>query len=81
MGNEGSAPLKYGEKLENDVKVTWKKSQAKNSPAGRDGHCAVTVTNKAYIFGGVVQTADGQAVESNDMLIFDLGKGITVSLK
>ena len=74
MGNEGSQPIKYGETLENDVKVTWKQISAEKSPSGRDGHCACSIGNKCFVFGGVELTDDGTAQESNKMLVFALGR-------
>ncbi len=73
MGNEASQQIKYGEKLENDVNVTWRKI-GDNPFAARDGHCACGVGNKLFVFGGVVQTPEGTCYESKDLLVFDVGE-------
>ena len=73
MGNESS--IAYGTKLLNDIKVEWKnvETQAKLPP--RDGHCAAAMANKLYVFGGVRCLSDiSESTESNDILVFDVGK-------
>ncbi len=74
MGNDSSQPLKYGERLDNDITVNWKKIQSENPFPPREAHCSCAVGNKLYVFGGVVQTADDDAVESNELLIYDVGE-------
>lgn len=75
MGNESSAPITYGTKLLNDVKVEWKKVEMDAKLPSRDGHCAAAVANKLYVFGGVRWLPDiGEVTESNEILVFDAGK-------
>ena len=75
MGNEISAPVSYGTKLRNDVNVEWKKVEMDVKLPSRDGHCAAAIANKLYIFGGVRWLSDiGEVTESNEILLFDVGK-------
>ena len=75
MGNESSAPVTYGTKLLNDIKVGWKKVEMDTKLPSRDGHGAAAIENKLYIFGGVRWLSDiGEVTESNEILIFDGGK-------
>ena len=79
MGNEASQQsLSYGEKLENDVIVNWERLKCDNPFPGRDGHCSCAVKNDLYVFGGVLQSDDSECVESNELLIFNTGKGISI---
>lgn len=74
MGNEASQQVSYGTRLDNDVKVSWKKVTNSNPFPGRDGHCAAAVGGKLYVFGGVLHS-DGQSeenTETDDLLVFDL---------
>ena len=77
MGNEGSHD-KLGESLDNNIKVSWKQLSEGSSLSTRDGHCACSVGNKCFVFGGVVQTEDGRSEECNKMLVFDIGKVIAL---
>jgi len=82
MGNETSLQsMSYGEKLDNDVVVNWKKIQCNNPFPGRDGHCSCAVKNDLYVFGGVLQTDDSECVESNELLIFNTGKRVYLRCK
>ena len=74
MGNEASQSTKLGEKLENDVKVTWHKLSSDCPFPAREGHCASSVGDKLYIFGGVTQAEDDENMESNQLLAFDVCK-------
>lgn len=75
MGNESSAPVTYGTRLLNDVKVEWKKVEMDSKLPSRDGHCAAAIAEKLYVFGGVRWLSDLEEVtESNEILVFDVGK-------
>lgn len=75
MGNESSAPVTYGTRLLNDVKVEWKKVEMDAKLPSRDGHCAAAIADKLYLFGGVRWLSDLEEVtESNEILVFDVGK-------
>lgn len=75
MGNESSAPVTYGTRLLNDVKVEWKKLEMDAKLPSRDGHCAAAIADKLYVFGGVRWLSDLEEVtESNEILVFDVGK-------
>lgn len=75
MGNESSAPVSYGTRLLNDVKVEWKKVEMDAKLPSRDGHCAAAIADKLYVFGGVRWLSDLEEVtESNEILVFDVGK-------
>lgn len=75
MGNESSAPVTYGTRLLNDVKVEWKKVEMDAKLPSRDGHCAAAIADKLYVFGGVRWLSDLEEVtESNEILVFDVGK-------
>ena len=75
MGNESSVPHSYGTRLLNDINIDWKKVELDVNLPSRDGHCAATVENKLYIFGGVRWLSDiGEVTESNEILLFDAGK-------
>lgn len=73
MGNESSAPVTYGTRLLNDVKVEWKKVEMDAKLPSRDGHCAAAIADKLYVFGGVRWLSDLEEVtESNEILVFDV---------
>lgn len=75
MGNESSAPVTYGTRLLNDVKVEWKKVEMDAKLPSRDGHCAAAIADKLYVFCGVRWLSDLEEVtESNEILVFDVGK-------
>lgn len=75
MGNESSAPVTYGTRLLNDVKVEWKKVEMDAKLPSRDGHCAAAIADKLYVFGGVRWLSDLEEVtESNEILVFDVSK-------
>lgn len=75
MGNESSAPVTYGTRLLNDVKVEWKKVEMDAKLPSRDGHCAAAIADKLYVFGGVRWLSDlEEETESNEILVFDVGK-------
>lgn len=75
MGNESSAPVTYGTRLLNDIKVEWKKVEMTAKLPSRDGHCAAAIADKLYVFGGVRWLSDLEEVtESNEILVFDVGK-------
>ena len=75
MGNESSAPVTYGTRLLNDVKVEWKKVEMDAKLPSRDGHCAAAIADKLYVFGGVRWLSDlAEVTESNEILVFDVGK-------
>lgn len=75
MGNESSAPVTYGTRLLNDIKVEWKKVEMDAKLPSRDGHCAAAIADKLYVFGGVRWLSDlGEVTESNEILVFDVGK-------
>lgn len=42
--------------------------------SGREGQIACSVGNKVYIFGGVEQGQGEEPKETNDIIVFDLGK-------
>lgn len=74
MGNENSAPVTYGQRLLNDVRVEWKKNESVHIFASRDGHCAASIENRLFVFGGVCWDPEVSEVsESNEILMFDLG--------
>lgn len=74
MGNEGSVPVSYGQRLLNDVKIDWMKAED-NHFSRRDGHCSVAVGSKLYVFGGVKwDGAIGEVSESKETLIYDNSK-------
>lgn len=70
MGNTTGSELKYGEKLSNDLKLTWKKSA--NALVGREGHCSACCDGTLFVFGGVVLLEE-DGMESNELLTFDNG--------
>ena len=73
MGNESS--VTYGTKLLNDIKVEWKNVETQAKLPSRDGHCAAAMANKLYVFGGVRWLSDiSESTESNEILVFDVGK-------
>lgn len=75
MGNESSAPVTYGTRLLNDIKVEWKKVEMDAKLPSRDGHCAAAIADKLYVFGGVRWLSDLEEVtESNEILVLDVGK-------
>lgn len=75
MGNESSAPVTYGTRLLNAIKVEWKKVEMDAKLPSRDGHCAAAIADKLYVFGGVRWLSDLEEVtESNEILVFDVGK-------
>lgn len=75
MGNESSAPVTYGTRLLNDIKVEWKKVEMDAKLPSRDGHCAAAIADKLYVFGGVRWLSDlEEVIESNEILVFDVGK-------
>lgn len=75
MGSESSAPVTYGTRLLNDIKVEWKKVEMDAKLPSRDGHCAAAIADKLYVFGGVRWLSDLEEVtESNEILVFDVGK-------
>ena len=75
MGNESSAPVTYGTRLLNDIKVEWKKVEMDAKLPSRDGHCAAAIADKLYVFGGVRWLSDlEEETESNEILVFDVGK-------
>ena len=58
------------------VHLTWKRVNVSGNFAPRDGHCACSCGGKVFIFGGVIQTSvEGEHRESNDLLMFDPGRG------
>ncbi|KAL4227507.1 F-box only protein 42 [Mactra antiquata] len=69
MGNQGSSNECLGERLENDVSVTWKKVTDCQYPT-REGQCCCSHGNSMYIFGGVIQANDGH-LESNDLIKYN----------
>ena len=73
MGNDSSQPLKYGERLDNDITVKWKKVACENPFPPRESHCSCSIDRKLYVFGCVKQGDDGEPVELNDLLVYDLG--------
>ena len=74
MGNETSQPVAYGDRLDNDVSVTWKKLDQDCPYPAREGHCAAAIGNTVYVFGGVIQAADDVNTETNELLCFNLGE-------
>ena len=73
MGNDQSQSSSTGECLNNNITVTWKKGNDITFPL-REGHCACSIENKMYIFGGVIQGQGEDMLESNDLLCYDIGK-------
>ena len=71
MGNDCSQSLVYGESIDNDISVSWKKVTDSPWPL-REGQCACSIGSKIYIFGGVLIDSEAP-VESNDLLVFDAG--------
>lgn len=69
MGNQASGSQNLGEKLNNDMTVTWKKVTDCSFPL-REGQCACSHGKSMFCFGGVIQT-DEDHLESNDLLQFD----------
>lgn len=70
MGNEQSQSSSSGEKLKNNIKVSWKKT----ADCGfhlREGQCSCSHGNKMYLFGGVIQGHAEELVESNELLCYD----------
>ncbi len=74
MGNDSSQPQKYGERLDNDITVNWKKIPCENPFAPREAHCSCALNSKLFVFGGVTQTEEDEALETNDLLVFDTGE-------
>ena len=74
MGNESSQPLKYGERLDNDINIKWTKVDTENPFPPRESHCSTALNSKLYVYGGVIQSGDEEPVESNDLLVFDSGR-------
>ena len=87
MGNETSQGVRYADAIENDISVSFDRcphteqegTGGGGSPAAdpalcREGHVACSSGNRLYVFGGVVQTPDGLSQESDDLLVFDIGK-------
>ena len=73
MGNDQSQSSSSGERVQNDITVTWKKGTDCSFPL-REGQCACGHGNKVYIFGGVIQDQSEDLLESNDLLCYDIGK-------
>lgn len=85
MGNESSQQVKYGERLDNDVKVSWKKVDSAHRFPSREGHCAATVQltdtqHRLFVFGGLTQSEDVENIESNDLLVFDSGRALSLAV-
>lgn len=58
------------EVIENDISVEW--SVAADNPfTPREGQCCCVCGSKLYVFGGVLQTNDGEMTETNELLNFD----------
>ena len=72
MGNEGSLPVKFGEPLENDTKVTWKGLNKNPKFSGREGHSACSIDTNLYIFGGIT-SSNGELNDTDELFIFDSG--------
>ena len=73
MGNEQSQSSTSGDRLQNNMTVTWKKGTDCSFPL-REGQCACSHGNKMYIFGGVIQQQTEELIESNELLCYDVGK-------
>ncbi len=80
MGNESSQPLKYGERLDNDINIKWTKVDTENPFPPRESHCSTALNNKLYVYGGVIQSEGEEPVESNDLLVFDSGRSQLFSM-
>ena len=74
MGNETSQQIKYGDKLDNNVTVTWNKLASDCPFAPRDGHVSCGFGNQLFVFGGVAKVGELETEELNDLLLLDLGK-------
>lgn len=72
MGNENSQNVVYGDKLQNDIELVWKKVKSCQFP-NREGQCSCAHGNDLYIFGGVIQSSSQEPVESNDLLVYNTG--------
>ena len=77
MGNQSSQSVAVGDRLENDMKVTWSKVTDCEFPL-REGQCACSHGNCMYLFGGVIQ--GDEMIESNDLLCFDAGTKLIIFL-
>ncbi|KAL5004200.1 hypothetical protein ScPMuIL_017656 [Solemya velum] len=73
MGNENSQNVVYGDRLQNNVELSWKKMKPCPYP-NREGQCACSHGNDLYIFGGVIQSNSEEPVESNDLLVYNTEK-------
>ena len=73
MGNEVSGSVTYGQKLLNDIKVEYKKVGGGSEIKPRDGHCAASIDDKLFVFGGVCWGEGGEVFESREILMFDAG--------
>ena len=73
MGNEVSGSVTYGQRLLNDIKVEWKIVDGGKDFKPRDGHCAASIGDKLFVFGGVRLGEDGEVSESREVLVFDTG--------
>lgn len=79
MGNDVSQQSqsgnvsKGGPRLENDVKIKWQRCSIDSAYAPRDGHSAAAVNSNLFVFGGVIQTPDGDCTESNELLVCNTG--------
>ena len=78
MGNENSTPLSLGKKLSNDIEIQLQSRKVKETFPSRDGHCASSIANKLYIYGGVeqrkCQTEDESCIESNNLFELQYGE-------
>ncbi|XP_050400202.1 kelch domain-containing protein 1 [Patella vulgata] len=70
MGNETSQNVTYSDKINNDVKLTWKKVGSPFPSVGREGQTACSLGSKVYVFGGVLPGGD-EVIESNELFLFD----------
>ena len=72
MGNENSQP---GKRIENDIKVNWRKESTSCPFAPREGQAAAIVGSTLYLFGGVMlQSHDDEEMitESDELIVYDI---------
>ncbi len=75
MGNQGSAPqgAHGAQGIANDIESTWSAAgDSAGRPTPREGHAAVCVGSRMFVFGGVVAES-GEPHEENDLHVYDTG--------
>jgi N-acetylneuraminic acid mutarotase len=61
-------------KVENDIVLNIRQVQNGFPFPPREGCVACGLGNEVYVFGGVIQSDHEEPQETNDLLVFDIGK-------